>query len=1005
MNKRLVEAHLQALTRRTGFEVFRRMAEHKPLPASGTWWHERMLRALEHDEQLKLQAFRFMAALPALEGSPPRVIHHLHEYFIAALPEGQPDPLAELSHRPTRTLRQLVAGATRLAGRSGLAARLLAAISLSAARTMARRFIAGTTIDEAVAAIRRLRKRRLAFTLDVLGEAALSPREADGYARTYQDLITQLPPHAARWPVVPQIDTADGVELPRVNVSVKLTSLHPGLDPIDPDRSIAVACDRLRPLLREAVRHGVHLHIDMEHYAIKDLTLAICQRLFDEPEFRGYPHVGIVLQAYLTDAEDDARRVIEWAQRRDAPLWVRLVKGAYWDSEVLEARRHGWRCPVWRYKWQSDACYERITRLLLAHHDRVHVAFGSHNVRSLSHAMALRELWEIPPDHFELQMLYGMGEPIKAALVEMGQRVRVYTPYGELMPGMAYLIRRLLENTANEGFLRHAAEPGVPLDALLADPVARDAANKRRAVRGPVGTDRAAQTAEGGCAPSGPPPEPVALSYDPLEPPPVPPRVSPLNFVEPQAREGLAAALAKLGNAAPLCCRLHDSGETRHWFERRNPSDPQHLVARIALPQPRDPDAATAAARQAAAAWQRVDVAGRCDALRTIAQGLLDQRYELTARVIASVGKPWRDADEELAAAAGALLAAADGDRPAGGPAVEPDDAAGVVTATTMPEAPLWTAAVATAGSLAAGRAVVLRPPATTADVVWVFAQLVQQAGVPAGVVTWLPDARVVRPEPTLQGGPSPGRPGPATLPRQAANVAIIDDDADLDACVRAVVRDALRFAGQHVGSLDACLVVADVWERFVRRLCDAIEPIRPASAMQPATLIGPLLDAAAFARFNAFVTAARTAGRVLLDAPDEANPPEGPFFAGPKVVADLPAEADWDVHVAGPLLRLARVPDFESALDRLERIAGLRLAGIWSRSPSHIMATREACGETFGGANRELCRLSQRLFLSDDGQVRGEASHSAACCRDARDVGLDARGPRVSDRRHQPAR
>ncbi len=608
MKKRLVAAHLEALTRRIGFEVFRRMAEHTPLPASGTWWHERTLRALEHDEQLKLQAFRFMATLPALEGSTPRVIRHLHEYFIAGLPEPDADPLAELAHRPSRALRQTIAAATRLAGRSGLAAGLLAALSLRAARAMARRFIAGTTIDEAIAAIRRLRKRRLAFTLDVLGEAALSPREADGYARTYQNLITQLPPHAARWPAVPQIDTAEGVELPRVNVSVKLTSLHPGLDPIDPDRSIAVACEKLRPLLREAVRHGVHLHIDMEHYAIKDLTLAICQRLFDEPEFRGYPHVGIVLQAYLTDAEADARQVIDWAHRRDAPLWVRLVKGAYWDSEVLEARRRGWRCPVWRYKWQSDACYERITRLLLEHHDRVHVAFGSHNVRSLSHAMALRELWEIPAEHFELQMLYGMGEPIKAALVELGQRVRVYTPYGELMPGMAYLIRRLLENTANEGFLRHAAEPGVPLDELLADP--QNPRHKPAA-----------------------PPEPVALSYDPLEAPPAPPRVSPLNFVEPQARERLAEAVANLRASAPLCCPLRDSdtSEGGPWFERRNPSEPRHIVARVELPGPRDVEAAIVTAAEAQQAWQRVEPDRRRELLHAIAQRMIDQRQQASA--------------------------------------------------------------------------------------------------------------------------------------------------------------------------------------------------------------------------------------------------------------------------------------------------------------------------------------------------------------------------------------
>ena len=144
----------------------------------------------------------------------------------------------------------------------------------------------------------------------------------------------------------------------------------------------------------------------------------------------------------------------DWVLSRGAPITIRLVKGAYWDYEVLSARRLGWPEPVYLEKWQSDASFERCTRFLLRHHDRLRPAFGSHNVRSLAHAIAAAEAMGLPPSAYELQTLYGMGDAIQGALVDRGNRVRVYTPYGALLPGMAYLVRRLLENTSNESFLK-----------------------------------------------------------------------------------------------------------------------------------------------------------------------------------------------------------------------------------------------------------------------------------------------------------------------------------------------------------------------------------------------------------------------------------------------------------------------------------------------------------------------------------------------------------------------
>src|SRR5213079_3637404 len=170
------------------------------------------------------------------------------------------------------------------------------------------------------------------------------------------------------------------------------------------------------------------------------------------------------------DSEGDLRDLIAWGRKRGTRFAVRLVKGAYWDYETTKSLQNGWACPVYFQKPQSDANFETLTRLLLENDSIVTAAFGSHNVRSIAHAQALAEEFGIDRSRFEFQLLYGMAGPIKRALVEMGYRVREYCPAGELLPGMSYLVRRLLENTSNEGFLRAKFAENVPAKELLRDP-------------------------------------------------------------------------------------------------------------------------------------------------------------------------------------------------------------------------------------------------------------------------------------------------------------------------------------------------------------------------------------------------------------------------------------------------------------------------------------------------------------------------------------------------------
>src|SRR5438045_7456086 len=208
----------------------------------------------------------------------------------------------------------------------------------------------------------------------------------------------------------------------------------------------------------------------MESYAHKNITLELFKTIFTDKECKDWPHTEIVIQAYRRDAEADLRDLSEWGRARGTRFTVRLVKGAYWDYETIKSKQNGWDCPVFFQKPESDANFEALTRVLFENESIVTAAFGTHNVRSIAYAQALAHEIGIERSRFEFQLLYGMAGPIKRALVEMGYRVREYCPVGELLPGMAYLVRRLLENTSKEGFLRAKVAENISEQELLRDP-------------------------------------------------------------------------------------------------------------------------------------------------------------------------------------------------------------------------------------------------------------------------------------------------------------------------------------------------------------------------------------------------------------------------------------------------------------------------------------------------------------------------------------------------------
>jgi RHH-type proline utilization regulon transcriptional repressor/proline dehydrogenase/delta 1-pyrroline-5-carboxylate dehydrogenase len=446
-------AEVEKLTQSYGREIFARLGRTTLVPFGPAWWDERLMEWSMGDEAVKLQLFRFVDVLPLLQ-SPETIVRHLREYFGEAR--------AHLPSWLTLALRWLPS--------HGVLGRLLAATAYRSAERLARKFIAGSNLDEALAAIAALRRRSLAFTIDRLGEATITEAEAEQAQADYLDLINGLSRHVNTWPGNDRIDRDDAGPIPRVNVSVKLSALYSQFDPIDPDGTSRGVRHRLRPILHAARRQAAFVNIDMEQYAYKDLTLQIFREVLDEEAFRDWPHAGIAIQAYLRDTERDLEELAEWARRRGTPVTVRLVKGAYWDYETIVSAQYGWPNPVWSRKAETDANYERLTEFLIEQRRWLRPALGSHNVRSVAHALALAHARGLPPGSLEVQMLYGMAEPIKETLVALGQSVRVYTPYGQLLPGMAYLVRRLLENTANESFLRASFTDRVPEEQLLRKP-------------------------------------------------------------------------------------------------------------------------------------------------------------------------------------------------------------------------------------------------------------------------------------------------------------------------------------------------------------------------------------------------------------------------------------------------------------------------------------------------------------------------------------------------------
>jgi proline dehydrogenase len=437
-------------TRRIGAELadaFPSAARH-PVRALDA----RAMELASSDRELRAALFRFVDVVPAC-----RSLDDLARHLTGLL--------EEVSDAPPP-----IAAAMRIShSKAGRAA--LGAAAAGGVKHMAHRFIVGETPFAALGVLRSLWERGVASSVDLLGEATVTEAEGDHYAARCAEALEQLARAACGWAPRPILEQDGSGPVPRANVSVKVSALTPLLRPDAPELGQRDAARRLRPLFTQARTLGAHIHVDMESLDSREAVLDLLLDLLSEPQFADGPSVGLVLQAYLRDSRDQLTRILQWARDspRRPPLQVRLVKGAYWDHELVQARQHGWPVPVFEDKAECDRNFEALTRRLLHARPAVRVAIASHNLRSVAHAIAVSRVAGAEDRELELQVLRGLGDELQDALSTRGFRVRTYCPVGDLVAGMAYLVRRLLENTSNESFL-HERASGRPLDQLLAPP-------------------------------------------------------------------------------------------------------------------------------------------------------------------------------------------------------------------------------------------------------------------------------------------------------------------------------------------------------------------------------------------------------------------------------------------------------------------------------------------------------------------------------------------------------
>jgi len=885
-------------------------------------WLDFLIGRTISDATFRIQALRFIDVLPSLENDQV-LAAHLQEYFSDLdLPS-----FAEwgLKHTDAPWATRIAAPTVRYT-----------------LRGLARKFMGGNKLHHALTTVSRLRHQNMNFTLDLLGEATISETESEAYQQQYLTMLQSLSEPVSNWSTNTLLDISHNETSPRLNLSIKLSSLYSQIRTVAPQHSVDEICLRLRPVLREAIKNNAFITIDMEQYDFKHIVIACFQKIIMEDEFLNWPHIGVALQAYLKDTYDDIKQLIELAQQRQTPFTIRLVRGAYWDYETVIAKQNNWECPVWESKNDTDYNYEKCLSLLLHSNNYIHTAIATHNARSIAFSMALIDQLHLNSDQYEFQMLYGMADPLKNALVELKYRLRVYVPYGETLPGMAYLVRRLLENSSGQSMLDSGfgAKENTLNDNSFGAPIENATSVQLKAINN---IDFINQDV--------------------------------LRFTDKQQRDHFSNAIKQaetsLGASYPLIINGKQI-ETEDHILSFNPANPSQLIGKVSAANTQHADMAIKSAMQAFNTWREVPVQQRADYLRCVASLLKQKRYEFAALQVLEAGKNWQEADADICEAIDFInYYAQQAEQLSQGKVI--NISGELNTLKFKPRGisliiPPWNFPLAIlsgmlSASVVTGNASILKPSSLTPVVAAKFNELWKTAKLPDGVINFLPGSGKTvgeylsrKPEidiiaftGSLEVGSHLLSIGAKVQPGQrhiknviaemgGKNAIIIDSDADLDDAVTGTLHSAFGFQGQKCSAASRVIVLKHIYQKFIKRLLEAAESLTIGDPRDPANLMGPVIDKTSYLRIiNAIENGEKTATAHNLNSGIQANIDEG-YFIRPCIFTDVVPESPLaQEEIFGPVLSVIKVDNFSQAIDVANNTRYALTGGLYSRQPSHL--------------------------------------------------------------------
>jgi RHH-type proline utilization regulon transcriptional repressor/proline dehydrogenase/delta 1-pyrroline-5-carboxylate dehydrogenase len=871
-------------------------------------WVDRLLAQLLTDDQLRLQGLRFVDTVPVLRDDA-QLVHHFTEYFSTI----------DVSHLPS-----LLAWGIRRSTTRALPS-LMAPVIRAAVRRVAQRFIAAEEAHGILKSAAKLHNRGICASLDMLGEAILSEAEALNYQQAYLDLIAKATDN-----------TEFSILNKDLNLSVKVSSLYSQISAVDSEGSIDQLAERLRPICHAAMAAGITLTLDMEHYELKGIILALFKRLAMEAAFRQWDGLGIAIQAYLRDTDNDLTDLLAWVEKRGVVVMVRLVRGAYWDMETVVAEQQGWKIPVWTSKGDTDACYERsLSRLFQS--PLIRPAVATHNLRSIACAMALAEKTGKGREAYEFQVLHGMSEALEPLITDRDLVLRHYLPFGELLQGIAYLVRRLLENSSDQSIL--PMTPRLGIAQILQPPQ--------------VSEVETSVTLNG-------------FDNQPLH-----------RFTEQEEREGFVVALGaverELGKIYPLIISGRMALEGQN-IDSTNPADTKQLIGRVVTAGADELETAIRQAQSALGAWRERRFSERAHYLDRIADGLSDRRDWFAAWEVMEAGKGWAEADADVAEAIDFLRYYAERARILGrgySNSIQGEENSltyhplGIGVVLPPWNFPLAIPVGMLSAAIVCGNCVVLKPASQTPVVAWYFCQLLQQLGLPDGVVTFLPGSGVEIGEALVRdprihftaftGSRAVGMrlhhlqsrigEGQRHVKRLIAemggkNAIIIDADADLDDAVSGVIASAFGYQGQKCSACSRVICIDSIHDRFVKRLTEAARSLRIGNPVEPANKMGPVISAEARLRIQQYIEEAKiTAKPHYVGAVGLHHG----HYIGPAIFTDVNEQSPLaQEEIFGPVLAVMRAQDYNHALRIANSTAYALTGGIYSRLPSHVAQAKQ---------------------------------------------------------------